>query len=84
MAVVRELGNSGKLIHRTHEGDVSDQGPYHRTRPDITYLNDGGGGTTDFPVRYEERPMGSGMGDAGGHRPQLRRRRHAVGYVGYR
>ena len=48
MAVVRELGSSGKLILvRNHEGDVTDEGPYINA-PDITYLNDGGGGTTNL------------------------------------
>jgi uncharacterized protein len=47
MAVVRELGNSGKLILvRNHEGDVSPQ-PYIDA-PEMTYLNDGGGGTTNL------------------------------------
>jgi secreted PhoX family phosphatase len=47
MAVVRELGNSGKLILvRNHETGVS-TAPYIDA-PEITYVNDGGGGTTNL------------------------------------
>ena len=47
MAVVDELGASGKLILvRNHEGDVSDA-PYIDRKP-LIYLNDGGGGTTNL------------------------------------
>ena len=47
MAVVDELGASGKLILvRNHEGDVSDA-PYVDRKP-LIYLNDGGGGTTNL------------------------------------
>ena len=47
MAVVDQLGNSGKLILvRNHEGDVS-PAPYIDA-PEITYANDGGGGTTNL------------------------------------
>ena len=47
MAVVDEIGSSGKLILvRNHEGDVADA-PYIERR-EITYLNDGFGGTTNL------------------------------------
>src|SRR5687767_13759161 len=47
MAVVDEIGSSGKLILvRNHEGGESDA-PYIKRR-EITYLNDGFGGTTNL------------------------------------
>jgi len=47
MAVVDALGDSGKLILvRNHEGDVS-PAPYIDA-PEITYMNNGGGGTTNL------------------------------------
>jgi len=47
MAVVDTLGNSGKLILvRNHESGFAD-GPYLKRKP-LTYLNDGGGGTTNL------------------------------------
>ena len=84
MAVVDELGSSGRLILvRNHEGDVS-PGPVSSKRRPITYLTDGAGGTTNLGFDTKKGALGRRLGDARRHRPQLRRRRDAVGHLDHR
>ena len=78
------LGNSGKLILvRNHEGDVSPATRISNRRP-ITYLSDGGGGTTNLGSTRRRERWEEAWADPRRHRPQLRRRRDAVGHVAHR
>ena len=72
MAVVDQLGNSGKLILvRNHEGDVS-PAPYINA-PEITYASDGGGGTTNLRFDTKKGQWEAAWATLAGTVPQFAR-----------